>query len=85
MGNVLVEAMPCSAPVVGSLISAVGEVDEDGKTGFLARSLDVQEFADAMQIFADDHTRGRGCICHRFSLDEAVNKTLAPYESVWRT
>jgi hypothetical protein len=63
----------------------VGEVDENGKIGFLAGTADVQGFADAVQVFADDSTRDRDRLCYRLTIEGAVIETLILYETVWKT
>src|SRR5579872_924545 len=54
IGNVLIEAMGCGVPCVGSDSGGIPEVIDDGNTGYLARPLDPADFADRIQAIASD-------------------------------
>lgn len=47
--NVLVEAAACGTPSVAFDVGGVGEVIQDGKTGFLARPRDSHDLADKLE------------------------------------
>jgi glycosyltransferase involved in cell wall biosynthesis len=89
-GLVLAEALACGVPVVGSRSGAIGEVVEDGRTGFLATPRDPLSFADAIERLARDMPlrrdmgmRGRESVQSRFTTDIAVENTLRVYDSAW--
>jgi glycosyltransferase involved in cell wall biosynthesis len=89
-GNVLGEAMACCVPVVGTRSGAIPEIIEHGHTGFLAEPEDEASFADALEKLANDENlrrimgqRGREKVYAEFTVDQAVSKTLALYESLW--
>ncbi len=90
-GLVLVEAMACAVPVVGSRSGSLMEVVEDGRTGLLSTPLDAVAFAENIERLARDvHRRramGAGAIDRvrtHFTLDIAVEKTMAIYEALWK-
>ncbi|GMB07900.1 N-acetyl-alpha-D-glucosaminyl L-malate synthase BshA [Thermolongibacillus altinsuensis] len=53
-GLVLLEAMACEVPCVGTNIGGIPEVIEDGKTGFLCRLGDVEEAAEKTLLLLKD-------------------------------
>lgn len=56
--NVILEAMSASVPVVASDISAVPEIIEDGKNGYLVPKKNASLFADrAIELLTDDDRR----------------------------
>lgn len=59
-GLVLVEAMHCGIPVIGSNAGGVPEIIEDGVTGLLFESLNSQSLGAALKrIFTDEKLRNR--------------------------
>lgn len=88
-GFVLAEAMACGVPCVGSCCGGIGEVVEEGRTGLLATPEDAGSFADAYERLARDsnlrRTMGREGVDRArrlFSVDRAVEETLAVYEEL---
>lgn len=88
-GFVLAEAMACGVPCVGSESGGIGEVIQDGCTGLLATPRNPSSFADAYERLARDrdlrHKMGQESVVrarHLFSVDRAVNETLAVYEEM---
>ncbi len=56
--NVFVECLAMGLPVVGTRLSAIPELIEDGKTGLLVQPGNDEEMADAMlRILTDRHLR----------------------------
>ncbi|MFC7538065.1 glycosyltransferase family 4 protein [Sphingomonas sp. GCM10030256] len=53
-GNVTLEAMACSLPVVAAEATGATNLVRDGHTGVLAEPGDFQAFADALQSYASD-------------------------------
>ena len=85
----LAEAMACGIPSVGSRCGGNGEVVEEGRTGLLATPQDPGSFADAYERLARDgslrQTMGREGVDRArrlFSVDRAVEETLAVYEEL---
>jgi L-malate glycosyltransferase len=55
-GLVLLEAMACGVPCIGTTIGGIPEVIEDGKSGFLCELGNVEEVANkALRILTDKH------------------------------
>ena len=54
LGMAALEAMTCGLPVVGSNIHGIPDYLIDGETGFKCSPLDVNAFADKIQLLADD-------------------------------
>ncbi|MCL6587985.1 MAG: N-acetyl-alpha-D-glucosaminyl L-malate synthase BshA, partial [Anoxybacillus sp.] len=55
-GLVLLEAMACGVPCIGTNIGGIPEVIDDGKTGFLCELGDVEAVAErTIKLLQDDH------------------------------
>jgi L-malate glycosyltransferase len=87
-GNVLVEAMAASRPVVAARSGAMPEIVEHGVTGFLADADDPVDFARHLRVLIEDSTlredmghRGRTA-SQRFSLESFIEQTLAVYRGL---
>lgn len=84
-GNVLVEAMACGVPIVGSRRGAIPEIVEDQLCGLLPSADDPDAYAKAIQELAGDEHRRRqlaeGAVrrASRFSVERAVQNTLDVY------
>ncbi len=88
-GCVLAEAMACSVPCVGSRCGGISEIIEEGRTGQLVTPQDPRSFADAYERLARDsslrQTMGEESMDRArrlFSVDRAVENTLAVYEEL---
>jgi glycosyltransferase involved in cell wall biosynthesis len=88
-GISMVEAMAFGLPVVATRAGAMPEVVEDGVTGVLVPPGDAQALADAILSLLND--RGRACrmgeagrdrVATEFTVDRAVDQTLALYREV---
>jgi len=79
---VVLEAMACGLPVIGSRHAGIGEVVEDGKSGFLLEERDVAGFTKAMFELAGNpslvETMGR----HGRSLAETHYSSLSYYKQL---
>jgi N-acetyl-alpha-D-glucosaminyl L-malate synthase BshA len=74
-GLVLLEAMACGVPCIGTTIGGIPEVIEDGKTGFLCELGNVEEIAEkAMQILTDPHL-------HTYMAKQAVQTVYKKFHS----
>ena len=54
-GNVTLEAMACSLPVVAAASTGATNLVRDGVTGMLANAGEIDEFADALEMYIRDH------------------------------
>jgi glycosyltransferase involved in cell wall biosynthesis len=79
--NVLKEAMACGVPVVGSIISGIPELVEDGISGFLVPPGDTMALANALQKLHENSVlrqrmglAGREKIIRDFNLKESTFK-----------
>lgn len=58
MGRVLIEAMACAKPVIGSNVGGIPEVIDDGRNGLLFRSGDDANLAEKMErLLSDERLR----------------------------
>ncbi len=53
-GNVTLEAMACSLPVVAAVATGATSLVRDGETGLLVEPGDSEAFADALETYAND-------------------------------
>lgn len=86
---VVVEAMAASLPVVASDIYGIGELVENGKTGFLIPPNDSRFLADSvLKILHDEKLRSmmgeeaRRRYLEKFTLDHCIEETSAIYEEL---
>jgi glycosyltransferase involved in cell wall biosynthesis len=86
-GLVFAEAMGAGTPVVGTRVSGVPEVVEDGETGFLVPPRDPQALAGALiRLLGDPAERrrmgnnGYRRVRERFAAPRMVEQTLAVYQ-----
>jgi glycosyltransferase involved in cell wall biosynthesis len=82
--NVLKEAMACGLPVVGSTISGIPELVDDGRSGLLVPPGDSVALADALERLKRDPTlrrrmgeAGRAKIEEQFSLEKSTARRAA--------
>lgn len=74
-GLVLLEAMACGVPCIGTTIGGIPEVIEDGETGFLCELGNVEEIAEkAMRILTDPHL-------HMYMAKQAVQTVYKKFHS----
>lgn len=87
--NVVVEAMACERPVVGSKTGGIPEAVENGKSGILVEPKSPVELAEAMEELAKDsklrHTMGkagRAIVIRKFSQEKSAEQLLGLYEKI---
>ncbi|OQP03144.1 N-acetyl-alpha-D-glucosaminyl L-malate synthase BshA [Geobacillus sp. 44B] len=74
-GLVLLEAMACGVPCIGTTIGGIPEVIEDGETGFLCELGNVEEIAEkAMRILTDPYL-------HMYMAKQAVQTVYKKFHS----
>jgi L-malate glycosyltransferase len=74
-GLVLLEAMACGVPCIGTTIGGIPEVIEDGETGFLCELGNVEEIAEkAVRILTDPHL-------HAYMAKQAVQSVYKKFHS----
>ncbi|MEO1766700.1 glycosyltransferase [Thiobacter aerophilum] len=88
-GRVVVEAMACGRPVIGSRSGGIPEIIEDGKTGFLRNVGDVHGFAEAVltllsnpTLWAQMSLNAAQCAHQRFALPAHTQAITAIYDEV---
>ena len=86
-GHVLIEAMACAIPVIGSSVAAIAEVI--GNAGLLFKERCVDELARQLQTLAhspEERSRlgrlGRQRVLERFTHEEIARQTLAFWETL---
>jgi glycosyltransferase involved in cell wall biosynthesis len=55
LGVVLLEAMACKVPCIGSKVGGIPDVIRDGENGFLVEERDVQALADKIGLLTQDN------------------------------
>ncbi len=53
-GNVTLEAMACKLPVVAAMATGSSSIIKQGVTGFLVDPIDIEEYADKLQLYCED-------------------------------
>ncbi|THB75659.1 MAG: glycosyltransferase family 1 protein [Desulfobulbaceae bacterium] len=56
MGRVLLEAMACGKPVIGSRVGGIPRLISDSENGFLFESENVGDLSEKMEVLLEDHT-----------------------------
>lgn len=85
--NVVLEAMACGLPVVSTIVGAVPEVIEDGKTGYLVPCGDAEGLAHGISSLLQDPERARqmgaaglAVVTERFGLNQMRKR----YEEIYQ-
>jgi glycosyltransferase involved in cell wall biosynthesis len=89
LGYVILEAMSVGLPAVASEVGGIPEVVADGETGLLVPPRDPAALAQAIARLLDDPAArermgraGRRAVHEHFSLDSAIERTLALYHEL---
>jgi len=87
--NVILEALAAGVPVVATRVGGVGEVLEDGVTGYIVPPRDLPTLIDrVLRVLSDREVRdrcgrrGRESTQSRFSISVMVDRTVALYNSL---
>jgi glycosyltransferase involved in cell wall biosynthesis len=82
--NVIVEAMLAGLPVIATNVSAIPELIEDGKTGFLINQKDEKMLADRLETLLRDRSKreefgkaGRSKVLKMFNTINLVEDALS--------
>ena len=89
LGVVLLEAMACGVPVVGSNVGGIPDIIKHGETGLLAAEKDPEDLADKILKLLDDKRlrkrvieNGLKLVRENFSWDVIAEKFLQVYKEV---
>jgi glycosyltransferase involved in cell wall biosynthesis len=90
-GRVILEAMACRKPVIGSRAGAIPEIIEEGRTGLTFPSGDADKLAEAIIAVVNDPAeakrmgeRGYERLTREFHIDRNVEATQRTYETLLR-
>jgi glycosyltransferase involved in cell wall biosynthesis len=80
-GNVTVEAMACALPVVAAVSTGSANIVRDGVTGMLVNGTEVDEFADALEMYIRDpelrHHHGQAGLAVAKTMDwDTINSAV---------
>lgn len=68
LGRVLLEAMLCGTPAIGSRVGGIPELIRDGENGYLVPPGDVEQLADALRkVLGDPHIEEMGERARQFA------------------
>jgi glycosyltransferase involved in cell wall biosynthesis len=91
LGVVLLEAMACGLPVIGSRVGGIEDIIKDGETGLLARPKDSQDLADQIiRLLSDEKLRKKvvknahNLISTKFSWKVVANHFIDIYRDALR-
>lgn len=89
LGTALLEAQSCGVPVVGSRVGGIPEALQEGGSGLLFESENVDDLADKIERFIVDREfharaskRAREFVVEKFSVEKMVADTLKQYEEL---
>ena len=87
----LFEAMAAGKPIVSSRVGSIGEIVNEGETGWTFPPLDKNALIQRLEVLANDSelrkemgARGRQRLLTSFSIDSVVSQHVAAYEHALR-
>lgn len=86
-GNVIIEAMACGLPVVGTRVGGTPELVKDGQNGFLVDSDDTAALAAAIQKIATNPATYRNMAFQNrkkaefFTIDNYIKRVIYAYQT----
>jgi L-malate glycosyltransferase len=86
-GLVLLEAMACGVPCIGTNIGGIPEVISDGETGFICEVGNVEEIAErAIQILSDEQLHKTMAVnsIHRVKTKFNAHAIVQEYETIYK-
>jgi L-malate glycosyltransferase len=86
-GLVLLEAMACGVPCIGTNIGGIPEVISDGDTGFICEVGNVEEIAErAIQILSDEQLHKTMAVnsIHRVKTKFNAHAIVQEYETIYK-
>jgi len=86
---VYIEAMACGKPVIGCKGEGIEDFVEDGKTGLLVKSKDVDSLAKAIDYLLNNPDeakamgeRARKMVLENYTWEKNAEKTIKVYQEV---
>ncbi|MFA7710459.1 MAG: glycosyltransferase family 4 protein, partial [Candidatus Neomarinimicrobiota bacterium] len=86
-GNVIIEAMACGLPIIGTRVGGTPELVQDGRNGLLVKSDNSEALANAIQMIASDPELRRDmALLNRkkaeyFTIDNYIKRVIYAYNT----
>ena len=90
-GLVIAEAMACETPVIAFRNTAIPELIDHMKTGYLAENRNIEDFIEGIKTFLDNDDlrknaglKSRQVVLEKFTLDRMINEYIELYGEVFK-
>ena len=86
-GNVIIEAMACGLPIIGTRVGGVPSLVQDGVNGLLVNSDDAEALATAIQIIASNPEQRQSMAstnrkkAEYFTIDNYIKRVIYAYQT----